>query len=99
MYLRHATQTVSVLHAWIADEMRLPDLALLQQLSQVRRNCDLPRVWTRRMNALVKCDRGPFQRFERHRSRYVCEPDKPFRAMKRKRPDCTHRLRAIEQRE
>src|SRR4051812_35372542 len=51
------------------------------------------------MNALVECDGRPFQRFECHRTRDVSETNKPFRAMKRKRADSAHRLRAVEQRE
>src|SRR5215813_9187594 len=95
MDLRHATQTVSILHAWIADEMRLPDLTILQQLSQVCRDCELARMWTRRVNTLVECDGRAFQSFECHRARDVSHSNEPLRTMKRKRTDCTHRLRAV----
>src|ERR1044072_5045350 len=99
MNLRHATQTVSILHAWIVFEMRLSNLAISQQLSQMRRDFDLSRMRSSRMNTLVESYGRTFQRFERHRAGNVGQTDESFRSMQRKRADCSHRLRAVKKRE
>jgi hypothetical protein len=98
MNLRHTSQTVSILHARIVHEMRLTNLTISQQLSQMSCDFDLPRMWTRSMNALVKSYRSALERFERHRSGDVSETNQSFRAIKRERTDCSHRLRAVKKR-
>src|SRR6185369_16435260 len=99
MHLRHTTQTVSVLHAWIVVEMGCANLTILQQLSQVCRNCELSRMRTRSMNAFVESDRRPLQRFQRHRACHIRKSNKFLRASKRERSNGAHRLRAIEKSE
>src|ERR1051325_2631230 len=99
VYLRHATQTISILHARIVLEMRLPNLALTQQLPQMRRDFNLSRMRARLVNAFVERDGRTLERFERHRARDVCEMSQRFCAIKRQRSDSSHRLRAVEQRQ
>ncbi len=79
--------------------MRLANLAVSQQLSQVCSDCDLPGMRTRRVNAFVKSDRRAFQRFECHCAGDISEANESFGAMKRERADCAHRLRSVEKRQ
>src|SRR5256885_10715106 len=44
VHLRHAAQTVGILHAWIAVEMGLPDFALAQKLAKMFRHRQLARM-------------------------------------------------------
>ena len=51
------------------------------------------------MNTLVKSDGRALQRFECHCPRNISKANKLFRAIKRKRPNRSHRLRSVEKRE
>src|SRR5688572_25060893 len=99
MHLRHTTQTVSVLNSWIIFEMRLADLTVAQQFSQVRSDFHLAQMRTRSVNALVESDWSTFESFEGHCARNVCKPDELFGAMKCQSADRAHGLSSIQQRE
>ena len=71
--LRHATQTVSVLYARIVFQVRLANLATGEQRPQMSGDRDLTRVWSRRVNAFIKCDRSSLLCFERHGAGNVCQ--------------------------
>ena len=79
--------------------MRLADLALAQQLAQMRGNFDLSGMWTRRVNPLIKSDRRIAQSFERHRPGDVGNLRESLRSMQRQTAHGRHRLRSVEQRE
>src|SRR5262249_21479545 len=73
VHLRHATQRIGVLHARIdgAVAVRLANFAVLDQFAQSPRARSLAGVRAGRMNLLVKGDRRPPQRFERHSPDHV----------------------------
>src|SRR6185437_13784693 len=65
MYLGHAPQTVRVLHARIVRQMRTPDLAVFQQVSQMSRHGCLTPMRPDLLNASVERARRAAQRLER----------------------------------
>ena len=81
MHLRHAAQTVSILHARIVLQMRLANLTVAQKLAQMRGNFHLASVRPRSMNTLIECGRRPAQGFERHGAGNVGQSSDPLRAM------------------
>ena len=99
VHLGHATKRIGILHAGIVFQVRLADLALAQQLAQMRGNFDLSGMWTRRVNPLVKSDRRIAQSFERHRPGDVGNLRESLRSMQRQTAHGRHRLRSVEQRE
>src|SRR2546423_6811100 len=99
MHLRYAPQAVRILHARIVIEMRLTNLAIAEQISQVSSNGQLPRMRTRCMNAFVEGDGRAFESFERHCAGNVRESNELLCAMQCKRTDGAHCLRAVEQRQ
>jgi hypothetical protein len=54
--LRHAAQTIRVLHARIVVEVRLANLAVAQQFAKMRGDGDLARMRPRVVNAFVERD-------------------------------------------
>src|SRR5438132_12074018 len=58
VHLGHATKRVRILHARIVFEVRLTNLALLQQCAQVSCDFDLSAMGPRRMYSFIESDRG-----------------------------------------
>src|SRR3569833_2515591 len=59
MNLRNAPDAVSVLHAWIFLAMRLANFTAVDQSAHVFCHCNLTRMWSRLLNALIKRPRRP----------------------------------------
>ena len=96
VHLRHAAQRIGVLHARIVFHMRLSNLTVAQQLTEVRRHFVLAAMRPRGMNPLVEGGRCSFQSFKRHRTGHVGNARDSFGAMQRQSADGRHRLRAVE---
>src|SRR5216683_7614528 len=79
--------------------MRLANLAVLQELAQMRGDFDLSGVWTGRVNPRVKSDRGITQGFERHCPGNVSDARKLLGAVERQRAHRSHALGPVQKRE
>src|SRR5580698_4551529 len=97
--LRHAAQTVCILHARVVMAMRLAYLAICQQTAKVSCRADLAAMRTGRVNTLVEGSWCSAQSFERHGSGEVEEFGDAESAIECERSRCGHRLRAVEERE
>src|SRR5947207_15916215 len=91
VHLRHAAQTVGILHARIAVEMGLPDFALAQKLAKMFRHRQLARMWTRAMNARIERSGRSFQCFQTHRAGDVRDAAEAFRPKQSEPADRVHR--------
>ena len=72
--------------------MRLTNLAVLQELAEMRGDFDLSGVRTRRVNPRVKSNRRIAQRLQRHRAGNVGDARELFGAIERQPAHCRHAL-------
>ena len=97
MNLRHAAQTVGILHARVILLVRSADLALAQKRAQMTRNSLLPGMRSRLVDARVERGRRALERLKGHGARHIRDSREAFRAPKREPAYGVHRLRAIEE--
>src|SRR5260370_39260032 len=79
--------------------MSLANLAVLQELAQMRGDFDLSGVWTGRVNSRVKGNRRIAQRLERHRPGNVSDARELLGAVERQRAHRSHALGPVQKRE
>ena len=96
MYLRYATEAIGILHA-STIEVRLANLALMEESRQTRRNFDLAWVGSRPMNALVEGLRRPFQCFQRHGARQIRQIQQLPGAPAADESGCQRGLRSVQE--
>ena len=71
-HLRLATQTIGILHALVALEVRVANVATRQQRCQGRASCDLPGMPTQLLNLRAKRRRRSHGRIDRQGARHQC---------------------------
>ena len=79
--------------------VRLANLAVAQQLTQMRGCLHLPGMWPCLVNARIEGRRRAAQSLERHGAGQIEQPVHADRAEHGQTADCCHRLRAIQQRQ
>ena len=99
MHLRHAAQTVGILHPRIVLRVRRADLAFAQKRAEMAGDRLLPGMRAGVVNARVESDRGSLQRFEGHRAGDIGDARETFRPEEGETADGVHRLGAVEQRQ
>src|SRR5437879_739039 len=98
MYLRGATQRISVLHP-AASYMRFANFAALQIFRQVRSALSLSRIGTSLLQARIESFRSAAQTVEGHSAHQVGSVGQYFGNQKLQAPGGQHSLRPIHQRD
>jgi hypothetical protein len=98
MHLRHTAQAVSVLNSRIVSPVRFPNLAAVEQYSQMPGRGCLPSMGPGLLDPRIESSRSSTQRLERHRASNVGDLDETLCIVKRECCDGSHSLRAIQQR-
>ncbi len=100
MDLRHAAQAVRVLEPMIeVGAVRLPDLAVAQELAKVACRRDLPGVWPRGDQRLLERGAGSEHRLEAHGADDVGGQRQAQRIVMGQAADATHELGPVEERQ
>src|SRR5438067_10109505 len=97
MHLRHTAKAVSILNARIVLEMRLPNLASIQERQQMFRDGLLAGVRPGIVQTRIESGGRSLERFETHCAGHIRDAREPFRAEKGESADRVHRLCAVEQ--